>query len=130
MRIMGIVVAVVCVALSACVSHQETIPAAMRSELIRLGGIITDEAQGKEERKNCLGQYCKILTGSIETYGPKAVSRRTIVESLGLDDNSDAITHVYSISNGDGSYFMLFIDYNLCDALFVRRAVIDAEARM
>ena len=26
MRIIGIVVAVVCVALSACVSHQETIP--------------------------------------------------------------------------------------------------------
>ena len=130
MRIIGIVVAVVCVALSACVSHQETIPAPMRSELIRLGGIITDETQGKEVRKVSLKRYCKILTEAIETYGSNAISRSTIVESLGLDDDSDKITHVYSISNGDDSFCMLFIDYNLRNASFVRRAVINAEARM
>lgn len=71
MRIIGIVVAVVCVALSACVSHQETIPAPMRSELIRLGGIITDETQGKEVRKVSLKRYCKILTEAIGSAGAR-----------------------------------------------------------
>ena len=102
----------------------------MRSELIRLGGIITDETQGKGVRKLSLKRYCKILTEAIETYGSNAVSRSTMVESLGFDDDSDKITHVYSISNGDDPFCMLFIDYNLSNTLFVRRAVINEEAQM
>jgi hypothetical protein len=130
MRIFGIVVAIACILLSACVCQREALPAAMRSELIRIGGVVTDETQRIEARKECLMRYCKILTEAIEMYGSNAVSRRTIVESLRLDDNSDDITHVYSISNGDGSFCMLFIDYCLRDALFVRRVAISVEARM
>lgn len=101
-----------------------------RAELVRLGRIIADETRGREERKECLEQYCKIIATALEVHGRNAVSRRTIVESLGLVDKSGSSTHVYSISNEDGSYYMLFIDYDLHNAAFVRRAVVNADARM
>lgn len=125
----GIVV-FVCVTLVACVAQRESLPPLSRAELVRLGRIISDETRGREERKECLAQYCNIITTALEVHGRNAVSRRTIVESLGLVDKSGSSTHVYSISNGDGSYYMLFIDYDLHDTAFVRRAVVNADARM
>lgn len=120
----------VCVTLMACVAQRESLPPPSRAELVRLGRIITDETREREERKECLEQYYKIITTALEVHGRNAVSRRTIVESLGLVDKSGNSSHVYSISNGDGSYYMLFIDYDLHDAAFVRRAVVNADARM
>ena len=124
------VMVLVCLMQVACVTQRETIPPSMRAELLRLGRIIQDETHGREERKENLRQYCKVVSTVVEVYGPNAVNRRTIVESLGLTDDSDEITDVYSISNGDGSYYMLFITYDLRDATFVQTAIINAEARM
>ena len=123
-------VAFACVVQTACVTQRETLPPETRAELLRLGRIIKDETHGREERKECLRQYCKVVSTVVEAYGPNAVNRRTIVESLGLTDDSGGITDVYSISNGDGSYYMLFITYDLRDATFVQTAIINAEARM
>ena len=131
MRIVKMAIIVLaCVVQTACVTQRETLPPSTRAELIRLGRIITDETRGREERKECLGQYCQLISTAVEVCGPNAVSRRTIVESLRLEDDSTGITHVYSISNGDGSYYMLFIDYDLRDAAFVQSARINKEARM
>lgn len=131
MRVVKIAVMVlVCVMQAACVTRRETIPPSTRAELIRLGRIIKDETHGREERKECLRQYCKVVSTVVEAYGPNAVNRRTIVESLGLTGDFGGITDVYSISNGDGSYYMLFITYDLRDATFVQTAIINAEARM
>ena len=124
------VMVLVCLMQVACVTQRETIPPSMRAELLRLGRIIQDETHGREERKENLRQYCKVVSTVVEVYGPNAVNRRTIVESLGLTDDSDEITDVYSISNGDGSYYMVFITYDLRDATFVQTAIINAEARM
>ena len=124
------VMVLVCLMQVACVTQRETIPPSMRAELLRLGRIIQDETHGREERKENLRQYCKVVSTVVEVYGPNAVNRRTIVESLGLTDDSGGITDVYSISNGDGSYYMLFITYDLRDATFVQTAIINAEARM
>ena len=119
-----------CLVQAACVTQQETLPLSTRAELLRLGQIIVDETRGREERKECLGQYCQLISTAVEVCGPNAVSRRTIVESLRLEDVSTGITHVYSISNGDGSYYMLFIDYDLRDVAFVQSARINKKARM
>ena len=123
-------VAFACVVQTSCVTQRETLPPETRAELLRLGRIIKDETHGREERKECLRQYCKVVSTVVEAYGPNAVNRRTIVESLGLTGDSGGITDVYSISNGDGSYYMLFITYDLRDAIFVQTAIINAEARM
>ena len=131
MRVVKIAVMVIaCVAQTACVTQRETLPPETRAELLRLGRIIKDETHGREERIECLRQYCKVVSTVVEAYGPNAVNRRTIVESLGLTDDSGGITDVYSISNGDGSYYMLFITYDLRDATFVQNVIINAEARM
>ena len=131
MRIVRIfLVALACVAQTACMTQRETLPPETRAELLRLGRIIKDETHGREERIECLRQYCKVVSTVVEAYGPDAVNRRTIVESLGLTDDSGGITDVYSISNGDGSYYMLFITYDLRDATFVQNVIINAEARM
>ena len=61
-------------------------------------------------------------------YGPYAVSRRTIVEALNLDDDSKGIADLYSIDNGNDTYYMLIIQYDNRYAAFVRWAVIHPEA--
>ena len=131
MRIVKIaLMAFACVAQTACVTQRETLPPETRAEVLRLGRIIKDETHGREERIEGLRQYSKVVSTVVEAYGPNAVNRRTIVESLGLTDDSGGITDVYSISNGDGSYYMLFITYDLRDATFVQNVIINAEARM
>jgi hypothetical protein len=129
MRITTIVLmALVCVAQTACVSQHETIPPGTRAELIRLGRIIIDKTRGREERKGCMTRFREIICTSIEEYGPYAVSRRTIVEALNLDDDSKYSSHLYSIDNGNDTYYMLIINYDNRYGAFVRRADIDPEA--
>ena len=131
MRVVKIAVMVLaCLMQAACVTQRETLPPSTRAELFRLGRIITDETHGRKKRTESLRQYCKVVSAAVGAYGPNAVNRRTIVESLGLTGDSGGITDVYSISNGDGSYYMLFITYDLRDAAFVRRADIRPEERM
>ena len=129
MRIaMMVLMVLVCVVQTACVTQHETIPPETRAELIRLGGIIIDKTRGREERKECMTRFREVICTSIEEYGPYAVSRKTIVEALNLDDDSKYFVHVYTIDNGNNTYYMLIIDYDNRYLAFVRRAVIDPEA--
>ena len=129
MRIIRIVMmALLCMMLASCVTPPETIPPETHAELIRLGRIITDETRGREERKKCMTRFREIILTAIEEYGPYAVSRGTIVEALNLDDDSKYFVHVYTIDNGNHTYYMLIIDYDNRYLAFVRRAVIHPEA--
>ena len=117
-----------CLTQTGCMTQRETIPPATRAELIRLGRIITDDRRGRDERKECMARYGKIISAAIKDYGEYAVSRQTIVESLGLKDDSKYLTHIYSIDNGNDTYYLIFIQYDNRDAAFVRWAVINPEA--
>ena len=129
MRMAGIVLMfLVCMAQTACVTPRETIPPETRTELIRLGRIFVDETHGREVRKECMTRFREIISTAIEEYGPCAVSRRTIVEALNLDDDSKYFADLYSIDNGNDTYYMIIIDYDNRYAAFVRRAVIHPEA--
>ena len=123
-----VMMALLCVAQTACVTPRETIPPETRTELIRLGRIFVDETHGREVRKECMTRFREIISTAIEEYGPCAVSRRTIVEALNLDDDSKYFVHVYTIDNGNHTYYMLIIDYDNRYLAFVRRAVIHPEA--
>ena len=125
-RIVFMVIA--CMTLTGCVTPPEMIPPETRAELIRLGKIIIDETRGREERKGGMARFREIILTAIEEYGPYAVSRRTIVEALNLDDDSKYLVHVYTIDNGNHTYYMLIIDYDNRYVAFVRRAVIHPEA--
>lgn len=131
MRMAGIVLmTLVCMVQTACVSQRETIPPATRAELIRLGRIIIDETRGRDERKKSMARYREVISIAITENGPNAVSRLTVVESLNLKDDSKYDVHIYTIDNGNDTYYMLIIDYDNRDAAFVRRVVIDPEATM
>ena len=131
MRMAGIVLmTLVCMVQTACVSQRETIPPATRAELIRLGRIIIDETRGRDERKKSMARYREVISIAIKENGPNAVSRLTVVESLNLKDDSKYDVHIYTIDNGNDTYYMLIIDYDNRDAAFVRRVVIDPEATM
>ena len=120
--------ALVCMAQTACVTPRETIPPETRAELIRLGRIFVDETRGREVRKECMTRFREIISTAIEEYGPCAVSRRTIVEALNLDDDSKGVADLYSVDNGNDTYYMLIIQYDNRYAAFVRCVVIDPEA--
>ena len=129
MRIARIVMmALLCVAQTACVTPRAAIPPETRAELIRLGRIFVDETRGREERKECMTRFREIISTAIEKYGPYAVSRRTIIEALNLDDDSKGIADLYSVDNGNDTYCMLIIQYDNRYAAFVRWAVIHPEA--
>ena len=123
-----VLMALFCIAQTACVTPPETIPPETRTKLIRLGRIFVDETRGREERKECMTRFREIISTAIEEYGPYAVSRRTIVEALNLDDDSKGIADLYSVDNGNDTYYMLIIHYDNRYAAFVRRAVIHPEA--
>ena len=83
MRITTIVLmALVCVAQTACVSQRETIPPETRAELIRLGRIITDESKPEEERCKARIRYCDLIREAIEKYGKKSVDWNTVIDSF------------------------------------------------
>ena len=117
-----------CMTLTGCVTPPEMIPQETRAELIRLGRIIIDETHGRKERKESMTRFREIISTAIVKYGPYAVSRRTIVEALNLDDDSKGIADLYSIDNGNDTYYMLIIQYDNRYAAFVRWAVIHPEA--
>ena len=77
-----------------------------------------------------MARYREVISIAITENGPNAVSRLTVVESLNLKDDSKYDVHIYTIDNGNDTYYMLIIDYDNRDAAFVRRVVIDPEATM
>jgi len=83
MRITTIVLmALVCVAQTACVSQRETIPPETRAELIRLGRIIIDENEAEETRSKAQISYCELVMEAIEKYGKKSVDWNTVIDSF------------------------------------------------
>lgn len=83
MRITTIVLmALVCVAQTACVSQRETIPPETRAELIRLGRIIIDENEAEETRSKAQVRYCDLIREAIGKYGKKSVDWQTVVDSF------------------------------------------------
>lgn len=83
MRIATIVLmALVCVAQTACVSQRETIPPETRAELIRLGRIIIDENEAEETRSKAQVRYCDLIREAIGKYGKKSVDWQTVVDSF------------------------------------------------
>ena len=128
MRVVRMVMmALLCMVQTACMTPRERIPPETRAELIRLGRIFVDETRGRDERKECMTRFREIISSAIEEYGPYAVSRRTIVEALDFDD-SKGIAYLYSIDNGNDTYYMLIIQYDNRYTAFVRWAVINPEA--
>ena len=65
-RIVFMVIA--CMAQTACVTPQETIPPETRAELIRLGIIITDENKPEEDRCNARIRYCDLIQARNKNY--------------------------------------------------------------
>ena len=86
MRIVRLVLVVlVCVAQTACVTRREAIPPTTRAELIRLGRTIIDENEAEEIRCKARILYCEIIRESIEKYGEKSVDWQTVVDSFVVD---------------------------------------------
>ena len=79
-RIVFMVIA--CMAQTACVTPQETIPPETRAELIRLGRIIINESEEEEIRSRARIRYCDIVRESMEKYGKKSVDWQTVIDSF------------------------------------------------
>ena len=75
-------VALACVAQTACVTQRETLPPSTRAELIRLGRIITDEKETEETRSKSQIRYCELIWEAMEKYGKKSVDRQTVIDSF------------------------------------------------
>lgn len=83
MRIVRIfLVALACVAQTACMTQRETLPPETRAELIRLGRIITDENEEEETRYNSRILYCNLIRETIKKHGKKSVDRQTVIDSF------------------------------------------------
>ena len=86
MRMAGIVLMVlVCMAQTACVSQRETIPPETRAELIRLGRIIIDENEKEEFRSKSQILYRDLVQDAIKKHGKKSVDRQTVIDSFVVD---------------------------------------------
>ena len=77
-----VLVALACVAQTACVTQRETLPPETRKELLRLGRIITDENEREEIRSNAQIQYCDLVRETIKKHGKKSVDRQTVIDSF------------------------------------------------
>lgn len=77
-----VLMALVCVVQTACVTQHETIPPETRAGLIRLGRIITDGNRLEETRRNAQIRYCNLVRDSIQKYGKKSVDRQVILDSF------------------------------------------------
>ena len=82
-RIVFMVIA--CMAQTACVTPQESIPPETRAELIRLGRIIINESEEEEIRSRARIRYCDIVRESMEKYGKKSVDWQTVIDSFVVD---------------------------------------------
>ena len=78
-------VALACVAQTACVTQRETLPPETRAELLRLGRIITDEKETEETRSKSQIRYCELIWEAMEKYGKKSVDWQTVVDSFVVD---------------------------------------------
>ena len=82
-RIVFMVIA--CMAQTACVTPQESIPPETRAELIRLGRAIIDENETEEIRCKARIRYCDIVREAKEKYGKKSVDWQTVIDSFVVD---------------------------------------------
>ena len=80
--VMIFLVALACVAQTACMTQRETLPPETRAELIRLGRIITDENEEEETRYNSRILYCNLIRETIKKHGKKSVDRQTVIDSF------------------------------------------------
>lgn len=86
MKITRIVMMVLlCVAQTACLSPRETIPPETRAELIRLGRVIIDESETEEIRCKARIRYCDIVREAKEKFGKKSVDWQTVIDSFVVD---------------------------------------------
>ena len=129
MRIVRIVVmALLCVAQTACVMPPETIPPETRAELIRLGRIIIDENEKEEIRCKARIRYCDIVRESIEKHGKKSVDRQTVIDSFVVDGREpkgltlDDCSLDYEFERKNGIYATVTIYFGGWTGSYVRLA--------
>lgn len=129
MRIATIVLmALVCVAQTACVSQRETIPPETRAELIRLGRIIIDENEAEETRSKAQVRYCDLIREAIEKYGKKSVDRQTVIDSFGVEGKKtkdlwiDDVRLHYMLERQNGIYATLTIYFGGWTGSYVQTA--------
>ena len=112
MRMAGIVLMfLVCMAQTACVTQRETIPPETRAELIRLGRIIIDEKEDEETRNRAQIRYCHIVWDAMEKYGKKSVDRQTVIDSFvvggrkpkGLTLDNWTLDYEFECKNGESA---------------------------
>ena len=104
MKIVRIVMmALLCVAQTACVTSRETIPPETRAELIRLGRVIIDENETEDIRCKARIRYCDIVRESIEKYGKKSVDWQTVIDSVVVEGRMPA-----NLTIGDGWLYYYF----------------------
>jgi len=77
-----VLVTLACAAQTACVTQRETLPPETRTELIRLGRVITNENEKEETRYNSRILYCNLIREAIKKHGKKSVDRQTVVDSF------------------------------------------------
>ena len=80
--VMIFLVALACVAQTACMTQRESLPPSTRAELIRLGRIITNENEAEEIRCKARILYCELIREAIQKYGKKSVDRQTVIDSF------------------------------------------------
>ena len=80
--VMIFLVALACVAQTACMTQRESLPPSTRAELIRLGRIITNENEAEEIRSKARILYCELIREAIQKYGKKSVDRQTVIDSF------------------------------------------------
>ena len=104
MKIIRIVMmALLCVAQTACVTPPEAIPPETRAELIRLGRIIINESEEEEIRSRARIRYCDIVRESMEKYGKKSVDWQTVIDSFVVEGRIPA-----NLTIGDGWLYYYF----------------------
>lgn len=83
MRVIRMVMmALLCMAQTACMTPRERIPPEIRAELIRLGRIIINENEAEEIRSKSQIRYCELIRESKKKYGEKSVDRQTVIDSF------------------------------------------------
>ena len=129
MRIIRIVMmALLCMAQTACVTSRETIPPETRAELIRLGRVIIDENETEEIRCKARIRYCDVVRESIEKHGKKSVDRQMVIDSFFVDGRKPKDLYIddgrlhYMFERQNGIYATLTIYFGGWTGSYVRTA--------
>ena len=123
-----VLMALFCIAQTACVTPPETIPPETRAELIRLGRIIIDEKEAEEVRSKAQIQYCEIVWEAMKKHGKKSVDRQTIIDSFVVDGRKpkglslDDWTLDYEFERQDGISATLTVYFGGWTGSYVWRA--------